>query len=151
MRGSKKKIRKARRADAAAILTLEKYFPGDRLSRRSVRALLRARSAQVLLAESGRQALGAAVLLTRRNSRTARIYSVVVAPPARGAGLGRALVESAEAAARRRGCRAVSLEVRENGRAARALYRKLGYRELARLPDYYEDGAAALRLGKVLV
>jgi ribosomal protein S18 acetylase RimI-like enzyme len=90
------------------------------------------------------------VLLTRRNSRVARIYSVVVHPQARGAGLGRALVLGAESAARRRGCDTVSLEVRENGRAARALYRKLGYRERARLPAYYEDGAPALRLFKRL-
>ncbi len=157
-RESEKKItvRQARRADAASILGLEAHFATDRMSARSVARLVRASSAVVLVAVPTPDSrlptpvCGALVLLTRRNSRVARIYSVVVHPRARGQGLGRALVLSAETAARRRGCRAVSLEVRESSRAARALYRKLGYAETARLPRYYDDGASGLRLRKPL-
>ncbi len=144
--------------DAAAVLKLEDFFPGDRMSARSVRSFLRSQSAVVLVAESATphtshltpHVSGALVLLFRRNSRMARIYSVVVHPQARGAGIGGRLVDEGEKRARRRGCSAMSLEVRESARAARALYRKRGYRECTRLPDYYEDGAAALRLRKFL-
>jgi len=75
---------------------------------------------------------------------------VVVAPAARGRGLARRLVAVAEAQARRLGSDAVALEVRADNRAARALYARLGYVEVARLPEYYEDGAAGLRLVKRL-
>lgn len=94
--------------------------------------------------------VAALVLFTRRNSRSARIYSVVVDPACRGRGLGAMLVRAAEREARRRGCALMSLEVREDNRAARAMYEKLGYGPHAALPAYYEDGAPGLRLRKPL-
>lgn len=121
------------------------------MSARSVQHFLCSRSAAVFVAVSfPSPAVAALVLLFRRNSRAARIYSVVVHPRARGQGLGRALVTTAECAARCAGCSAMSLEVRHNSRAARALYRKLGYAESVLLPRYYSDGASGLRLRKSL-
>jgi len=144
------RLRRARPDDAAALLALEQHFPGDRMSARAVRHLLRSPSAALWVAERGGAVLGALVLLTRRNSRIARIYSVVVSPAARGEGLGRRLVGAAERhAAAMRKIR-MALEVRADNRAARDLYRGLGYQEIAALPAYYEDGAAGLRLHKPL-
>ncbi|MGH8446974.1 MAG: GNAT family N-acetyltransferase, partial [Solimonas sp.] len=97
-----------------------------------------------------RAVIGALITLTRANSTVARIYSVVVAPSARGLGLGRRLVGQAERGARRHGCTTISLEVRADNRAARALYAGLGYAEQARLPRYYDDGGDGLRLRKAL-
>jgi ribosomal-protein-alanine N-acetyltransferase len=102
------------------------------------------------VAESGHRVVGALVLLTRRRSRVARIYSVAVSPRARGRGIGAALIRAAERHARRHGRTAMSLEVRKSNRAARTLYARLGYAERERLPRYYEDGAAGLRLRKAL-
>lgn len=144
------RIRRARAADAAAIVALEEHFPGDRLSLRSVRRFLNSPNACVWMAQLNGAPAGNLILLTRKNSRIARIYSVVVAPAARGRGLARRLVAVAEAQARRLGSDAVALEVRTDNRAARALYAGLGYVEVARLPEYYEDGAAGLRLVKQL-
>ncbi|MDP3209316.1 MAG: GNAT family N-acetyltransferase, partial [Rhodoglobus sp.] len=73
--------------------------------------------------------LGNLVLLLRAHSRTARIYSVVVSPQARGLGIGNRLVEAAERAARAAGRESVSLEVRGDNAAARARYAKRGYAE----------------------
>lgn len=140
------RIRRAQAADLDALLALEENFPGDRMSRRSIRALLGSASAQFWIAGPASAARGALLLLTRRNSRWARIYSLVVTPQARGQGLGRRLVQAAEREARRRGCVGVSLEVRDDNAAARALYAALGYRLHARLPGYYDDGAAGVRL-----
>lgn len=144
------KLRRATPADAAALVALEQFFPGDRMSAASVRRFLRVPSAAVWVVEQGGSVCASLILLTRRGSAVARIYSLVVAPSARGQGLGVQLVQTAERAARRAGCHAVSLEVRADNRAARSLYAGLGYREHARLPGYYEDGAAGLRLRKPL-
>ena len=140
------RIRAARPSDAAGILALERLFPGDRMSAASVRRFLRIESADVIVADRQGTLVGALVVLVRRDSRRARLYSVVVAPSARGQGLGARLVVRAERCARDRGCTGMQLEVRQDNAAARALYRHLGYDERQVLPDYYEDGATGLRL-----
>ncbi|WP_028080138.1 GNAT family N-acetyltransferase [Solimonas soli] len=147
------RLRRARTGDVDAILELERHFPGDRMSRASVQRFLRVASARVWVVEitaARTHVVGALILLTRRGSTIARIYSVVVDPIARGLGLGRRLVQVAERGARAAGCAAVSLEVREDNAAARALYASLGYAERQRLPGYYDDGGDGLRLRKVL-
>jgi ribosomal-protein-alanine N-acetyltransferase len=144
------RIRPARPADAAALLALEQHFPGDRMSARSVRRLLSSASARIWVAERAGEVLGALILLSRRSSLVVRIYSLVVAPAARGTGLARRLVATAERAARAAKKNLMRLEVRADNQAARQLYARLGYREEQSLPAYYEDGADGLRLGKLL-
>lgn len=144
------RIRRAVPADAAAILALEELFPSDRMPARAVRRFLSVPSAQVFVATAGSAVLGNLILLTRRGARVARIYSVVVAPAARGQGLGQRLVERGERAARACGCLRLALEVRADNAAAQALYARLGYRLQTRLPAYYDDGADGLRLLKNL-
>lgn len=144
------RIRRATPADAEAIIELEQLFPGDRMSHRAVRRLLRVPSAAAWVAVWQRVTVGALMMTTRRGSSIARIYSVVVHPRARGLGLGARLVRAAEAEARRRGACTMSLEVRADNTAARVLYERLGYRLHGCLPAYYEDGACGLRLRRKL-
>lgn len=145
------RIRRARPGDAAALLALEQHFPGDRISARALRRLLAVPSAAVWVAEGAAGAvLGGIILLTRANSAVARIYSLVVAPAARGQQLGQRLVAVAERAARRDRKTLMRLEVRLDNAAARGLYARLGYGETQHLPCYYEDGADGLRLAKPL-
>lgn len=141
-------VRRARPSDAAAILALEDAFPTDRMSARSVRRLITAPSACVLVAVADAQMVAALVLLLRRNSRWARIYSVVVADAWRGRGVGRRLIGAAERRARALDCEGISLEVRVDNAAARGLYRALGYQELRTLPGYYADSMPGVRLRK---
>ena len=68
-----------------------------------------------------------------------------------GRGVGRMLLEAAEARRARARCRAIRLEVHPTNHAAIARYRKSGYREFARHRRYYEDGGDALRFEKRLV
>jgi GNAT superfamily N-acetyltransferase len=56
------------------------------------------------------------------------IHDIVVAPAYRGAGLAGRLLARAEAIARDRGCCKLTLEVLEGNRAARAAYRRSGFR-----------------------
>lgn len=144
------RIRRARHSDDGAIVTLEELFPTDRIPLASVRRFLRLQHAPVWVAELDGAVVGALILLTRRNSRTARIYSVVVAPQARGRRLAERMVRAAEAEARRLGLHGMSLEVRADNAAARGLYAKLRYAEFKVLPGYYEDGADGLQLRKNL-
>lgn len=143
-------IRAATAADVEAILALEALFPGDRMSRRSVQRFLRVPSAQVWVAEQAGQVLGDLVMLVRQGQHSARIYSVAVAPSARGQGVGAKLVRHAETAARASGRRQMRLEVRQDNVPAQALYASLGYEVIARLPEYYEDGGMGLRLARSL-
>lgn len=143
-------IRPGRLDDAAAILALEAHFPTDRMTRRSVRRFLAVPSARVWVADLDGAVVGAVIGLLRQGSRALRIYSLAIAPEARGLQLAQRLVEALEADAHAAGRVDATLEVRADNLAARRLYEKLGYRERAPLPGFYEDGADGLKLGKPL-
>lgn len=143
--------RRATLADLPALLDLERAFPGDRLSRRSFRHLLTRANADVWICTEDGQVVGDAVMLYRNASLTARLYSIVIAPSARGRGIARALVRSVETAALQRSRRRIYLEVRADNAAAIGLYEKIGYRIVGRLVGFYEDGQDALRLQRSLV
>lgn len=146
MKPATARLRVARATDLDELLALEQHFAGDRMSRRAFRHLLVSAATTIWLAQASAQTLGAIVLFTQRNRQRARIYSVVVSPAARGQGIGKRLVQRAEREARRLGYVGVSLEVRQDNHAARALYAALGYTVHAELLAYYDDGAAGLRL-----
>lgn len=55
------------------------------------------------------------------------LEDLFVAPPARGSGLGRALVGAVVGLARERGCRRVELDVNEANETALTLYRSAGF------------------------
>ena len=142
-------IRRAQRADVPALVALEQAFAGDRLSARSFRRFIGG-GADVWVCVERDVILGDAVVLYRRGSAVARLYSLVVAAAARGRGLGRALLEWAEQQAAQRGGTALQLEVRPENSAAIALYRRAGYIDAGVIANFYEDGAPALRLQKTL-
>ncbi len=122
----------------------QQTFTGDRISRRSFSRFLKGRTADGHGLFVGDELVAYSLLLFRRNSRMARIYSLAVDRSWRGRGLGRQLVEAAADIARRRGCDRIQLEVAEGNRAARTLYESLGYVPVASRPGYYENGDNAL-------
>lgn len=149
--GSDLRIRRAEATDLDALLDLEqRSFSGDRISRAQYRRHLDSDSALVLIATAERQVCGSAVLFLRRRSRLARLYSLATHPAARGRGIGSALLDAIARAARQRGCRALRLEVRSDNATAIALYERRGFRRIGSHAGYYEDGADALRLERVL-
>ena len=145
LRQTEIRIRRARPSDLDGLADLEvEAFASDRMSRRSILALVRSTSARVLVAECGGQIVGAAVLLTRRGSRVARIYSLAVADRAARSGVGSRLLDAAEAAARAAGAATLRLEVRADNPRAIGFYEGKNFRLSARRENYYEDGVTAL-------
>lgn len=144
-------VRRGEPGDLDVLMALEHLvFATDQLSRRSMRRLLASRTAAVVVAAQGGSLVGTAVVLYRSRSAVARLYSIAVAPPMNGHGVGATLLDAVEAGARAHGCLSMRLEVHETNAAAISRYRKSGYRQFGRLDAYYEDGGAALRFEKPL-
>jgi ribosomal protein S18 acetylase RimI-like enzyme len=145
-------IRLARKADLNALVSLEnECFDYDQISRRSFQRFLTQPQDRLLIAHNeADDLLGYGLLLHRRGTVLARIYSLAVSPRARGLGLGRQLLHGLEAEAIASQCRFVRLEVRDDNDAALALYKAEGYKVLHRRSSYYIDGGDAFALEKRL-
>jgi ribosomal protein S18 acetylase RimI-like enzyme len=147
-------IRPASPADLDELEQLEQAcFTSDLLSRERLRHWISAANGILLVAATpGRDGtvMGSCLVLTRRNSRKARLYSIATAPAARGQGLGAKLLAAAEHAARQRGCCCMRLEVAEDNSRAIELYLSQGYTRFGFIPLFYQDGRNALRLQKPL-
>lgn len=96
-----------------------------------VPGLRSAPAARVWLARDGARPLGVCVVLVGFSTFEARprwnVHDLAVVPEARGAGIGRALLDTVCDAARAAGACAVTLEVRHDNVPARALYSSLGF------------------------
>ncbi|MGD2117571.1 MAG: GNAT family N-acetyltransferase/peptidase C39 family protein [Chromatiales bacterium] len=144
-------LRPASMDDLDALVELEQQcFDSDRISRRQFRYLLTKGKASILVAEQQGRLLGDVVLLFSQATSVARLYSIAVAPQARGQGIGGRLMKAAEAEAWEHHRAYLRLEVRKDNRAAVGLYESLGYRRLGEFVDYYEDHADAWRMEKSL-
>ena len=77
---------------------------------------------------------------TRRT--LAEIDRVMVSPQARGAGIGRVLVEALVADAQRHGVEVVTLEVRGNNHGAIALYESCAFTRCGLIPNAVANGSA---------
>lgn len=138
-------FRDARRSDVDALAAIEAAcFAGDRLTRRSFARLTGADSAALRVALRDRKLAGYSLVLFRKGSGIARLYSIAVDPGERRAGLAAALLDDAVRLARRRGARTMRLEVRTDNAGAIRLYAGAGFTPIGRRPAYYADGADAL-------
>ena len=127
--------------DAASVASLMSAFrdhigrdwPSDDQVRATVDSLLRDPATEFLLAApDGRDApAGVCQLRYRLSVWTASddcwLEDLYVTDEARGAGLGRALIESAFERARARGCERIQLDVAEDNTRAIEVYRQAGF------------------------
>lgn len=144
-------LRLAKTNDLQNLEDLEsKSFTGDRLSRRSLRHFISTNTCELWCLEEEQSLLGYGLLLFRKNSQSARIYSLAIAPQAQGRKLGKLLLQHLEQRALQRPCQLVRLEVRQDNEAAIKLYKNMGYQKIKALRSYYEDGADGWRLQKQL-
>jgi len=83
-------------------------------------------------------------------TRAGRVYTLDVAVKHRRRGVGLRLLRELERDFTKMGVKICYLEVRLDNVAARELYRKQGYTEVAPLKDYYYKGIHGIRLEKKL-
>ncbi len=145
------RIRRAHRLDLDRLDGVEcRAFTLDRFPRRNLRRLLASEAALFLIAESAGLAAGYALILFRKGSEVARLYSLAVDPDFRGKGVGDALLAAAGKEARRGGAGSLRLELRPSNRAAQRLYERAGFTILEHKPAYYDDGEDAIRMERSL-
>lgn len=98
---------------------------GDEYWRRGARAFGSSEHASLFLAERDGDAVG--LVSATAAAGVGYIGSMWLEPAARGAGLGRALLDAACASLRARGCSRLVLSVTETNAAAIALYQSAGF------------------------
>jgi ribosomal-protein-alanine N-acetyltransferase len=145
-------LRLARPAEATAIATLSRdlieYGLLWRWTSMRVEASIRAANVNVLVARVHEKIAGFGIM--RYGDDDAHLDLLAVAPLYRRLGVGRQLVEWLEKCAVVAGIFNVALEVRAGNEGAQLFYQRMGYRELAHLPGYYQGIEAALRMGRDL-
>jgi ribosomal protein S18 acetylase RimI-like enzyme len=145
------KLRAGRTSDLDALVALERaVFTTDIVSRRSFRHFLTAPSATLIVAEERGELAGYALVRYPPRATHGRLYSIAVAPHLAGRGVGPLLLAAVEDKAKRRGRRAMRLEVHDHNTRAIARYERSGYRLFGRYHDYYGDHGDALRFEKLL-
>ena len=146
------RIELASSEDWQALSELEKAsFSGDRISARSWRSFLANASATITVArDASSRIVGAAVVLERANTCVTRLYSIAIAPHARGRGLSAALLADATQRMRDAGATVMRLETRLDNFAAQHLFERGGFVQRGRKSSYYEDGEDALLYQKPL-
>lgn len=143
-------IRTASPQDIPEIQRLEdESFTDDAFSHRRIAYLIKkAKSATLVYENSGIR--GYILLLFRKDTSAARVYSICVHPAYRKMGIGAALMRAAEKLAKERKCTKMTLEVSESNSDAIAFYRSLGFETIRKLEDYYRKGVNGLRMEKML-
>lgn len=137
-------VRPAEPTDLAAILALEEpgFEPRERWSRASWASELEADNRIVLVAGDPVEAVAS----VQHVGGVAELNRIIVAAPARRAGVARDLLAAGIAAARGLECEEMLLEVRHDNAPALALYAAFGFGEIARRTNYYGGGVDAVVL-----
>jgi len=107
--------------------------------------------ANILVAVKDGGVSGCAILLFRRNSTKARLYSFAVDARYRRQGIASNLLFAAEQCAMTHQCLALRLETRLDNIPMQQLIAQQGYRKFATITNYYEDHTTALRYEKKLI
>jgi len=80
------------------------------------------------------------------------LYWIAVSPEVQGQGYGQLLVRYLENEVKKKGGRLIMIETSSQPKylPTRKFYEKLGYREMARIPDFYRPGDDRVIFGKYL-
>lgn len=96
----------------------------------------------IFVADIGNKIVGYVVLMEIDRFRS-KIVSLAVRQEFRGSGIGEYLMRKAIERLKERGKREIALEVRVSNTIAQNLYKKLGFKILETIPNYYSDGEDA--------
>ncbi len=129
----------------------ESNFEEYRLSPRNFRHLIKAPTALVAVTKQADKVIAGAIMLFRKNSTKARLYSISVDPNFQQRGVAHLLCQFLEKNSLKHHCTEIRLEVKQNNMRAINFYRKNGYEVFAKYKSYYKDGQDALRMQKTLI
>lgn len=142
------RIRPLREADLAGVLEIERASFSTPWKETTFRGLLKRSDTDLLVAETAEGTLGGYAACWTVIDQS-ELGNVAVAPWARGAGMGGALVDAVVDRIRVRGAIECFLEVRQSNEAAQHLYRQRGFAVVGRRPRYYSlptEDALVMRL-----
>lgn len=141
------RLRPLAESDLDRVMEIERACFSTPWKDTTFRGLMRRADTDLVGAEQDRRLVGYAVCWTVVDQ--SELGNVAVAEEARGAGIGRALVEAVVERVRDRGSRECFLEVRESNQVAQALYRDMGFEVVGRRKAYYAlplEDALVMRL-----
>jgi [ribosomal protein S18]-alanine N-acetyltransferase len=145
-------IRLALPAEASAIAAMSRDLIERgldwRWDARRVAHSIRDRASNTAVAHVRGRLCGFGIMKYRENE--AHLLLLAVHPTYQGQGVGSALVGWLEDCALTAGIGVIYLEARSGNAAARAFYRRLGYKEFALASGYYQRTEDAVRLAKDL-
>lgn len=141
-------IRRATPRDFSAVQDLERacFQPYRQASAASLHRSLTSRRQSVWILED--KAGLAAVLVLWHHPHRVRVYDIATRPDLRGLGLGLRLMAHAETLARQEGQHWITLEADPREAGLVPWYKSQGFTIVARLPRYYKNGRAAVRMTK---
>lgn len=144
------KIRVLEGADAAFVKELAELAFGE-FSRDAGRSTLwMAEHHPTWIALRGEERIGFAVLRAA-GRQLAELLAIAVVERERGRGVGRALIERAESAARVRGAPGISLHTADANVAAIDLFKKRGFHVVRHFARYYREMYDACEMRKMFV
>lgn len=136
------KIRQAEPKDLSDIMRLETQFGSDAFPAREFKKRFGSYLFKVLEIDSA--IVGYYLVLTRKNTRSFRIYSICVDESWHGSGYGKALMRDIISQC---GPRAnIRLEVAWDNEIAKKLYASFGFKYTEVLSDYYGDGRNGVQM-----
>lgn len=142
----------AHSSDIGDLIKLEEIcFVTDRLSAKQFQRFISSSTALVVVAKHAHTIIACAVVLFRKNSAIARLYSLAVDPQFQRQGIARSFNEFIEHRIRKHRCTEIRLEVRHDNQRAIHFYQQNGYLSLDVYKNFYEDGADAVRMRKIFL
>lgn len=142
-------IRDAKNADLTALVALEqRCFATDRLSKRSFSYWIKAKHRVFMVATQDEQIIGYGLVIMRKGTRLARLYSIAIDKVVEGKGVGRQLLLALEAQTVAAGKLFLRLEVEKTNERAIGLYQSMGYVIFGDYQHYYENNGDAFRMQK---
>lgn len=141
--------------DIEAILSIEQqaFDPllyDSLLTRKSLRHLISKGNAVVLVYFNAGEVAGYAQINFHKCRSSARFFSLAVGKKYEGKGIAGALFKGVERTCKYLGAAKLILEIREDNRALRYRYGKLGYKPYRTVPNYYADGCGAVKMQQSL-
>ena len=143
-------LRSYRASDFETLHTIDQECFPEHIAygRLELKIYLRSAGSRCIVAEMGGAIAG--FILTELSAELAHIITLDVLEPYRRKSIGSRLLEAAERDAITQGAACVYLETATTNKAAIALWKKHGYREMGTLKNYYGGSLDAFEMQKLL-